>query len=58
MRGGEGNSNGAQNNHNSGNGGQKIGNILSDYEKNKIFNKEVMKNIGSPKGPLFTRINL
>ncbi len=32
--------------------------LLNDYEKTKLFNNQVMKNIGSPKGPLFARINL
>jgi hypothetical protein len=33
----------------------KISNMLSDYERTKNFNQELMKNIGSPKGPIFAR---
>jgi hypothetical protein len=35
----------------------KINNILNDFEKTKNFNKELLKNIGSPKGPIFARAN-
>ncbi len=35
----------------------KISNILSDYERTKNFNQELMRNIGSPKGPIFARVN-
>jgi hypothetical protein len=35
----------------------KINNILNDFEKTKNFNKELLKNIGSPKGPMFARGN-
>jgi len=30
--------------------------MLSEYEKNRTLNKELMKNIGSPKGPMFARM--
>lgn len=33
----------------------KITNILHDYERTKSFNQELMRNIGSPKGPIFAR---
>jgi hypothetical protein len=33
----------------------KISNILNDFEKTKNFNNELLKNIGSPKGPIFAR---
>lgn len=32
-----------------------MGAILDDYDKTKIFNKELIKNMGSPKGPIFAR---
>jgi hypothetical protein len=35
----------------------KISNMLSEYEKTRTFNKELLKNIGSPKGPIFARVN-
>jgi hypothetical protein len=35
----------------------KISNMLSEYEKTRTFNKELLKNIGSPKGPIFARAN-
>ena len=35
----------------------KINNILNDFEKTKNFNKELLKNIGSPKGPMYARTN-
>ena len=34
---------------------KRIANLMNDYELTQVFNKEVMKNIGSPKGPMFTR---
>lgn len=34
----------------------RITSILSDYEKTKSFNQELMRNIGSPKGPIFARV--
>lgn len=33
----------------------EMGNILNDYEKTNTFNKELIKNMGSPKGPIFAR---
>ena len=35
----------------------KINNILNDFEKTKNLNNELLKNIGSPKGPIFARAN-
>lgn len=35
----------------------KITNILSDYEKTKNINQELLKNFGSPKAPIFSKIN-
>lgn len=35
----------------------KITDILDDYEKTKTFNEGLLKNIGSPKGPVFARNN-
>ena len=35
----------------------KITNIMSDYEKTKTFNQELLRNIGSPKGPIFARVS-
>ena len=29
--------------------------MLGEYDKTKSFNKVLMKNIGSPKGPIFAR---
>lgn len=34
---------------------KRIANLMNDYELTQVFNKEAMKNIGSPKGPMFTR---
>ena len=33
----------------------KISTILNEFERTKNFNEEIMKNIGSPKGPFFAR---
>lgn len=33
----------------------RINNMLDDYERTKTFNQELLRNIGSPKGPIFTR---
>jgi hypothetical protein len=33
----------------------EMGAILGDYDKTKTFNQELIKNIGSPKGPIFAR---
>lgn len=33
----------------------KISNILNEYERTKNLNDELMKNLGSPKGPFFAR---
>ncbi len=37
---------------------QKINNMLNDFEKTKTFNQELMKNFGSPKGPIFNKTNV
>ena len=36
---------------------KKISHMLTDYERTKSFNQELLKNIGSPKGPIFARAN-
>jgi hypothetical protein len=33
----------------------EMGDIINDYDKSKTFNKELIKNIGSPKGPIYAR---
>lgn len=35
----------------------KLTSMLSDYDKTKTFNQELLKNFGSPKGPAFTRVS-
>jgi hypothetical protein len=34
----------------------RINNMLSEYERTKTINQELMRNIGSPKGPVFARV--
>ncbi len=40
------------------NGSSHISSMLTEYEKTKNFNNQLIRNIGSPKGPVFARINL